>query len=237
MKCCFFIPGWGFSETIYQKLWIQGWLWHFAKVWKCTSPDTLEKKVIQDFISSKARVVCGYSLGSMLALELAFRFPFISDVILISPTARFCREDGGGFSQRVIKRMLVKLSLFPSTVLQDFVWQCVAPHEKDIAHALLSTPQKNLLPFQTPFLRSGLEALMQWDKRSLLPKISSHVWILRGTADTLCTEYMAKEITKTIPCSREKTYDRAGHLPFLSCPDFLQDWKDLFQRIGNAYDK
>jgi len=237
LRKVFFLPGWGFSEKIYKTLFLSPWEWYIPMIWDCHSPETIEKQVYHAFLSSRASIVCGYSLGSLLALDLAAHFPSISDIVLISPTARFTREDKTGFSSRILDRMQKKLLYAPYTVLEDFLWQCIAPEEKDIAKYLLARKKQVFLSPFTPFLHSGLEALKIWDKRNLLSHIKGRVWILSGTSDKICPVIMSQEIMTLVSHSKIKKYEGAGHLLFLSHPQFQKDWQEIWHHIGERYDR
>lgn len=237
LRKVFFLPGWGFSEKIYKTLFLPPWEWYIPRIWDCHSPETIEKQVYRAFLSSRTSIVCGYSLGSLLALELAAHFPSISDIVLISPTARFVRENTKGFSFRVLERMQKKLLFAPYTVLEDFLWQCLAPGEEGIAKSLLAKKKQVFLSPFTPFLHSGLEALKIWDKRNLLSHIRGRVWILSGTADKICSFTMSQEIISLVSHSKIKKYEGAGHLPFLSLPQFQKDWQEIWNHIGERYDR
>lgn len=132
-------------------VWLTGWSAH-PRVWDpvlrrfpdathqrvdfngCHHPKSVQSRAKKALLSSPKPVhLVGWSLGAMVALELASQFPkWIRALYLIGGTGQFVRDTTypHGWDARILKRMERRLQTHPDEVLADFDRQLFSPAEQ-----------------------------------------------------------------------------------------------------------
>ena len=171
----------------------------------------------------RGATVLGWSLGGMVALELARRHPqHLGALVLLATTPRFVAGDGWAHGMR-------------RDVLEGFARGLVADYRGTVRNFLalqtlgdenatqaLRTLRGRLATHGEPdaaALRTGLDILRRVDLRDALPRLSQPALVVAGERDRLTPPEAGRELAMQLPSARFHLVERAGHAPFLSHPD------------------
>ena len=223
----FIIQGWGTD----QRVWPQ-WLKDSGTCYSKNFPqlDMVEQEFLQDFsVKQKKLTILGWSLGSMLALELAHKQgDKIAQLVLISPTAKFISSGDYevGLPSGVLKNLQRKLSRNKEVTQQSFYSLMFSYSEDNFRHNFI----KDMAPFfydlELESLQQGLTYLQEQDLRLLLPEIKVPAIIISGSADAICLPQAAEFLHHTLRNSKLFKITGAGHIPFWTqaelCKNILQ---------------
>lgn len=221
----FFIHGWATDSRVWQQL--------------CASPRTyyydapqfpdfnhLEQTFAQfHHTAQKPVTLIGWSLGGMLALQLARKLPAqIGKVILVGSTACFTSRDNytAGLAPALVKRLARKLRQDCRSTRRDFYKLMFAPTEQRAAQAFTAVlaPLMDSIPEAT--LAGGLDYLLQTDLRPLLPDITTPCHIIHGTSDDICPVAAGEYLSVQLPHACLHTL-ATGHIPFYTRPTEFQN--------------
>lgn len=164
-----------------------------------------------DALGLETVTLLGWSLGGMLAQELAARFPArIERLILVATTPRFVSTSDWphGLADAAVRALARDFKRAPAATLENF-WQRQFHGE--------SSPPFPLLPEVEPITAlGGLELLRQIDLRDQLPGISMPTLVLHGSRDVIIPVAAGRFLATTLPQGRLHEINDGGHAPFLS---------------------
>ncbi|EIJ81761.1 biotin biosynthesis protein BioH [Bacillus methanolicus PB1] len=219
-----FIPGWGMRGTIWsplaEKLKTSFSVYYVEWDGVETMADYKQKAVqLVEENGLSSFIAIGWSLGALIALELANSFPEkIDRLVLISGTSRFIKGDGydAGWERRVVERMKRQLVRNRKQTLSSFFASlfCEEEQEKalDFEHYFHNSDDQVLLV--------GLDYLMTADVRFDLRNIASPLLLVHGEKDAICPPAASRYIAEQ---TREnailKFLPKTGHVPFLTKTD------------------
>lgn len=182
----------------------------------------------QDY-SNEPLTVIGWSLGSILALELAAAYPGrISQLILVSATACFtARKDyPAGQPVSILRRLVRKVKSDANATRKSFYYQMFSPTEVDDCIKFLQN-EPPLLTSRS--LLAGLAYLENHDLRDSLPRICIPVLILQGTEDTICPFSAGQYLASHLPQAELISLANCGHIPFFTQKETF--WKYVMRRM------
>jgi len=182
-----------------------------------------------------ASVLVGWSLGAMLALDIACRHPHkVSRLVLLAGTARFVADDTGwpGLQAEVVDAFQRDYASAPAATLARFLaLQCIGePRRRVVQQALAQClspgAQEGLCAGQAaddglrpgvgrsaapnPF-EDGLAILAAADLRPLLGGIRQPVLLLHGDQDALMPVAAAYRLAQALPQARLQVLEGSGH--------------------------
>lgn len=163
-------------------------------------------------------LLCGWSLGGMLALHLARRTA-VRGLVLIAATPRFCAGDDWphGVALDALEGFAAELEADPATLMARFrASMCRADaHERELRRrmAALAPP-----PDDRRALREGLAILREADLRAAVPSIEAPALVIHGDCDTVIPPAAGRWLAERLPHAKLHTFDSCAHLPFLSRP-------------------
>ncbi|TYO98760.1 pimeloyl-[acyl-carrier protein] methyl ester esterase [Geothermobacter ehrlichii] len=169
-------------------------------------------------------VLCGWSLGGMLCLQLAVQAGCsAAALVLIGTTPRFVNGDGWQVgvppARLAAMRRDVRRSYRPA--MERFYRMMFAENELAPAEyrriARFAAGPGSLPP--QPVAEAGLRILAQDDLRSLLPEVRMPVLVLHGRQDAVIPFASGEELAAALPQARLVAFDETGHAPFLSRPE------------------
>ncbi|MEF8715145.1 MAG: alpha/beta fold hydrolase [Accumulibacter sp.] len=168
-------------------------------------------------------ILCGWSLGAMLAMRAALLAPQrVAGLVLVGATASFIQRDDWQQAQapELLDSFSESIRQQPEQALQRFVG--LLNQGDGQARALGRTLRAGLRTGRLPdpeTLRRGLDWLRDIDLRSLLPKIATPSLLIHGDQDPLNPLAAAKALAQVMPNARLAVFAGAAHAPFLADPD------------------
>lgn len=173
----------------------------------------------------KPLTLLGWSLGGMLALQLAADHPEkINKLILLSSTARFtsCENYPAGLAPGIIKNLGRKLLKNKWQTQLDFYKLMFSPLESASLETFNTAMTPPLANLEIQTLQAGLQYLLATDLRSLLPTIQTPCHIVHGTEDTICPLAGGQYLATMLPNSTLTLVPGAGHIPFYTQSEYCQ---------------
>lgn len=166
-------------------------------------------------------ILAGWSLGALVALELALLAPErIQALIIAGGTGRFTSAEGydGGLRAVLAERMQKKLARNPEQTLHEFYSQMFTAreHEEGLMEQFLKIRKMVGLNWSQNELAGGLDYLLTQDLRESLGEVKAPAIILHGTDDWICSEAAGRYLHARLGCSQLHLLPGCGHMPFLS---------------------
>lgn len=167
--------------------------------------------------------LCGWSLGSLLAMQAALLAPErVARLILVGSTPSFAQRDGwtpaqppsvlAGFTQAVASDAGATLQRFVAVFNQgDTKARAIG---REINQGILSS---SLAPI--PTLLKGLDWLRDIDLREQASAIRCPVLLVHGENDPLMPLPAARWLAEHLPQSQLEVFSGAAHAPFLNDPE------------------
>lgn len=168
----------------------------------------------------RGAAVLGWSLGGMLALELARRHPrHLRALILVATTPRFLAGPDWehGMQPAVLDGFTSELARDYRRTVQNFL--ALQTRGDEHAHETLRMLRARLASHGEPDLRAlaaGLEILRDADLRDALPRLAVPALVIAGEHDRLTPPAAGRELAAQLPMARFRLVARSGHAPFLS---------------------
>lgn len=172
-------------------------------------------------------IVCGWSLGGQVAIELALREPArVGKLALISTTPCFIKREGwqSGADAATLQLFMANLKKNYKATMSRFltlqIWDGEGPRHNDNA-IVLARLRENFFRRGMPDeagLQAGLQILLASDLRGKLSSISQPALLLHGENDVIAPPGAARWMHRQMPHSRLTVLPHCGHAPFLSHP-------------------
>lgn len=221
MKNIVFISGWGTNKEIWNN--IKDQLKENDKIRFSYIPWNLyiQQKTTQKFNSQT--IIIGWSLGALIALQLAIKNHKISKLILFSPTAYMPKEKNyNGISRRILDSMLLKLKTDKHAVLKDFAHNGLLEENKSIDFFL-----KQALTYSTQDLSNGIEYLKKTDIRSELKNVNTPALIFHGKNDRTIPISQALYINHNLINSKIVSLNKGHYLLSIKQSIILREIKNF----------
>jgi pimeloyl-[acyl-carrier protein] methyl ester esterase len=174
-------------------------------------------------------VVCGWSLGGMIAMNLARRCPEkVSGLILIGSSPRFVADTQHnwphGLAPATVREFIDNFETGPEATLKRFTaLQTLGDaHRRAVGNAL-SEALMGIETNRLPDLARGLRLLAASDQRAIASEIRQPVTLIHGAADALMPVGAAHWLASAFPSAQLTVLDSCGHAPFLSRPDLCAE--------------
>lgn len=178
---------------------------------------------------------CGWSLGGLVALETARRFPEkVARLVLVASTPCFvqCEDWRCAMAPETLREFAVALESDYAGTLKRFL--ALQARGDEAAKAVLRALRDGLFARGRPALgalRGGLEILAQTDLRPQLGCPSA--LIVHGDRDLLTPLPAAQWLANHLPGARLEVFHGAAHAPFLSHPnEFVETVKNYLLTNG-----
>ncbi len=161
-------------------------------------------------------VLCGWSMGAVLALSAACRYPErIERLVLFGATPCFVERHGwqAGMSQESARHFRDGVRADPVATLRRFV--ALFNRQDKQARAIVRRLSGLDIP-PSPVLDAGLDFLDRADFRSLVPHIRQKVLLVHGENDPLMPPDAALWLAENLPDAALEILPDVAHAPFLS---------------------
>ena len=222
------IHGWGLGSGVWQTC--AGQLESVARIHRVDLPgysDTSDHG--ETFIETTRSILnalpdevilCGWSLGGLIALQAALLAPErVTRLILVGTTPSFAQREGWTSAQpaSVLAGFTEAVANDPHTTLQRFVALFNQGDTKaraigrEINRGILSS---SLAP--VPTLLKGLDWLRDIDLREQISAVSCPVLLIHGENDPLMPLPAARWLEEHLPHAQLKVFSEAAHAPFFA---------------------
>jgi len=171
-------------------------------------------------------VLCGWSLGGLIALDLAHRHPEkVERLILIGSSPCFVTRTGEddawphGLDADTVAGFIASFATDPATMLRRFIaLQALGDARRRAVGAGLNTALAAVDGDRAKALADGLRLLADTDLRPVVRNIRQPVHIIHGAGDALMPVAAARWLAEQCEHSELTQFDDCGHAPFLSRP-------------------
>ncbi|WP_167632154.1 alpha/beta fold hydrolase [Mariprofundus ferrooxydans] len=175
----------------------------------------------------------GWSLGGMLALEIAHRFPDrIAALALIATTPRFRTDDAWscGCDEATFAAFHEAVASASPRALNRFF--ALMLHGDDLPRSRYNELARHAVDRQCPAtssaLSAGLALLASLDLRQSLALADLPVLLMHGEQDAIVPVAAGRWLAEQLPGAQAHYADACGHAPFLSQPErfntILKEW-------------
>ncbi len=185
-----FLTGWGWKPVIWQRIWR-----HWEKGGNLWAPELRSTDLLDqvDLLAKHLPETChvvGWSLGGMVAMHLAARYPGrIKSLVLLACNPWFVGDDiWPGVGSDLLHGFITGMQQQPEQQQQDFLaWQCLGDRELRRglpgAASLLVPPRSSYLSYQLSWLA--------WDARQILQSCPQPRLALFGKQDRLVPQQLS----------------------------------------------
>jgi pimeloyl-[acyl-carrier protein] methyl ester esterase len=239
------LPGWGMESSIWSSLEqpLSSRFQLFYVDWRGVREATDYVDRVRQLIEEKhlkSFAIMGWSLGSLVALEIASRFPTqLTHLILFGGTSRFTIDEGTeytiGWKKRIVERMqrgLEKDHQGTLTAFYELMFSQKEIEKGDLDHFIAFTNQH----FEGDDLHSlmlGLTFLMITDLRERLKSIKCPTLLIHGEQDKVCPLEASKYIYHKLNTHKAlHILPDSGHLPFMTDSQVCLDWVIEFMEVA-----
>ncbi len=165
-------------------------------------------------------ILCGWSLGAMLALAIAARHPTkVARLALVAGTASFVQRPDWphGMPPEVLAEFTAAVAEDIEAMLPRFVggFNRGDAHNKAVTRQLLDMADPRP-PGRT--LATGLSWLRDVDLRQAAPRVTAPTLLCHGANDPLMPIAAAQALAGLIPGARLESFADCAHAPFASNP-------------------
>ncbi len=172
----------------------------------------------------------GWSLGGLLALEVARRAPErVARLVLLGATPRFVAtgDQSCGMAAETLGQFMAGLAQDQALTLQRFLaLQAVGAEGAREVRARLGQAVAESPPVVEAALRAGLAILRDTDLSASLLGLTHPVQVLLGERDRIVPPCVAEIYRQALPQAEIHIQAGAGHAPFLHAPGLLGQWLD-----------
>ncbi|MDQ6993426.1 MAG: alpha/beta fold hydrolase [Mariprofundus sp.] len=237
MKPLVFIHGWAQSKQVWYQQQHAFPTAHFLNLpghgGAADKPAATWVDYLAEALPDAPCTVVGWSLGGMLAINLAQRFPErITGLALVASTPHFTVEDDwpygcdnttfAAFHEAVSSTSARQLNRFFSLMLHGD--GLTRSQHNQLARLAIDRSR----PTSQAGLLAGLTLLAALDFRASLNTINTDLLLLHGENDAVISVESSRHIAEQRPAAEMHFFNRCGHAPFLTQPDrfnsILKQW-------------
>ena len=185
-------------------------------------------EALAEHLSESPAIIVGWSLGGMIGMQLALRYPEkVKGLVLISTTPSFCnrsnwnhgcqQETFDAFESGIKENSPKTLSRFFMLMLQGD-----AINRSDYNRIAKAGIDKHHPPTQVT-LAKGLSLLATTDLREAISSIPTPTLVIHGSQDAIIPTAAGAWLAAELPHSTWQAFDSCGHAPFLTHPELFNE--------------
>ena len=178
-------------------------------------------QIIADQLPDEPTVLVGWSLGGMLAMEIANSWPErCAAIALISSTPSFRQRDGWehGCHQKVFSEFEQAVAVQSPKIMNRFF--ALMLHGDELSRSAYNALAREAINRQSPTtaagISAGLELLSSIDLRAQLHELSMPTLIMHGEQDAIVPFAASRALAKALPNAQLQGFGACGHAPFLT---------------------
>ncbi len=179
-------------------------------------------------------VVCGWSLGGQLALQVALRAPQkCRRLILVGTSPCFVQRADWptALDTPTVDAFRAGFATDPAATTKRFVaLQAMGDAQRRQVTRCLSAALSPVGPHNHSTLAEGLALLADTDLRPMLADITCPVRVLHGMSDALMPIAAAVAMAEALPDARFTAFEDCGHAPFIGraadCATLIESFID-----------
>jgi pimeloyl-[acyl-carrier protein] methyl ester esterase len=181
-------------------------------------------QIVADQLPDEPAVLVGWSLGGMLAMEIACRWPErIAALALIASTPSFRLRNGWahGCDQKVFSDFeKAVVSQSPKIMNRFFALMMLGDGLSRSAYNALARQAVNRQsPTTEAGIATGLELLSNIDLRDQIHGLHIPALVMHGEQDAIVPFTASLALAEDLPDSRLQAFSHCGHAPFLTQPE------------------
>ena len=184
------------------------------------------KELIDKLAIDRAHLV-GHSIGGMVALEFAARFPGrVTSLTLYATSPAFGKPDGD-WQREFLKARLAPLNAGKRMAeLAPAIVESLVGDDPDPDGIVRATAAMGRVPEAA--YRAAMECLVTFDRRDALGGIAVPTLVLAGEKDDNAPASMMERMAAKIPGARFQVIPGAGHLAHFERPEAFRAALDAF---------
>jgi 3-oxoadipate enol-lactonase len=185
---------------------------------RMTFPGIAER--LRDFLDEqeiKRIDLVGHSFGGMVALEFAATFPERLRTLTLSGTSPAFGKPDGEWQQQFVRDRLAPIEA--GKTMEDLAPEMIRSLTGPKADADgLEIARRAIGAVPTTTFADGIRAIVTFDRRDALPKITVPTLVLAGALDTNAPAPMMEKMASKIPGAQYVCLPDVGHLASLENP-------------------
>jgi pimeloyl-ACP methyl ester carboxylesterase len=184
-------------------------------------------QALLDRLGARTNVVLGHSMGGMVAQEAYARSSARIHGLILSGTSPAFGKPDGEWQQQFLAARLAPLDA--GRTMADVAEKLVPTmigEAPDAAGLALARALMAAVPIST--YRAALHALMGFDRREALGRVTVPTLVLAGERDTTAPPAVMRKMAEKIPGAQYRELPGAGHLANLEQPDAFNAVLDVF---------
>lgn len=177
--------------------------------------------------------VCGWSLGGLLAIALAERYPHkVARLALVAASPCFLATTSWpGMQAAVLQQFATALQKDIAQTIQRFL--AIQALGSEHARTDIQQLRQAISAYPTPepaAVSGALRLLAEQDLRASLAKLSQPLSACFGRLDALVPVAMVSQLQALAPSANITILDKASHAPFISHPAEFKAWLQSWLR-------
>ena len=223
------LPGWGFRTAVFKPLTdALGSDFHIDSVESSQYGNDAALPVPLVDQAAEVELLIGWSLGSLVALQLALARPAAGRrLVLLAPTPAFTRGPGwrAGMPEEVFRDFSELAMADPAAGLRQFVRLNYGIRMASQNRTFLAD---NTLELGDAALKNGLARLASTDLRDSVSEVSERTLVMNAADDRLINPVAGKWLAEHLARAELQSYDNGGHAFFTARPvevaERIQQW-------------
>jgi pimeloyl-ACP methyl ester carboxylesterase len=165
-------------------------------------------KVLLNKLLITRAVVCGISMGGVIALQMALQYPeLVEKLVLVNSYGKLRPDRLTGWGYFILRFLLVQ-TLGLQTQAEAVAWRIFPKREQQVYRQELV---RQILQANPVVYRAAMRALARFDVEGRLDRVRAPTLIITGERDQTISPRNQKVLAERIPGARQVVISGAGH--------------------------